>query len=570
MKLYTTILFLALCNIAFAQKQKFQVNGAARSYLFANELQMAESVDSVTARKANYGRTLLDLGFSINPNENTEIISSFRIRNELGGFWGGGVSFNVRQLTLKGVAGGIVKYELGDIDLKMTPYTMYNFVEEGVVNEADAFSIRRDIVHYDMFYMPNNTWRMQGANTKFALEFPKLIKNIEFTGFITRQRPTNGILIPERLFGGGTVKINQSKNLSIGFNNVNVFDLTKTIRDSVQYSNSVFSSDINYTKNVNENTLVGFKTEAGISNVKYRNYRDKNAPQKLDEWFYDAALTSKLVKQNISLNLGFKDIGADFLSPAAQTRRVNFSRFPGVYQQFTNDFIGRPTNQFDVLSGNAETSFKISEQLLPYFAAYNNTNPYGLATPNRRGVYLDFTKSDSTKIKNTFARVAALTESRGSGTNQKKMFLLTEVGTDIYINDFINWEKMIKIDLGLRHEVTFRGGEEFEKLNLTSTLIDAGLSFEFMKKFDLLAGAKVWMVKGNEYNNARNVYNTITNFQPINYNFTENTYAAGLRYRFNDKNQLSAQYQFFDIKHKDKNLVNYGIGQFNLLFSLFF
>ena len=53
-------------------------------------------------------------------------------------------------------------------------------------------------------------------------------------------------------------------------------------------------------------------------------------------------------------------------------------------------------------------------------------------------------------------------------------------------------------------------------------------------------------------------------------NFTENIYAAGLRYRFNDKNSLSAQYQVYDIKHKNDLGINYGISQFNILYSLFF
>ena len=77
------------------------------------------------------------------PNEQTEVIGIFRIRNELGGFWGGGVTFNVRQLTLKGVANNSIRYEVGDIDLKMTPYTLFNNREEGVINESDAFKIRR-------------------------------------------------------------------------------------------------------------------------------------------------------------------------------------------------------------------------------------------------------------------------------------------------------------------------------------------------------------------------------------------------------------------------------------------
>ena len=70
------------------QSQKFQVNGAARTYIFANELNIDQEIDSITPRNANYGHSLLDLGFSIFPNKQTEVIGAFRIRNELGGFWG--------------------------------------------------------------------------------------------------------------------------------------------------------------------------------------------------------------------------------------------------------------------------------------------------------------------------------------------------------------------------------------------------------------------------------------------------------------------------------------------------
>lgn len=570
MKRYILYILLFSPILAISQKEKFQVNGAGRAYYTSNELEISDDIDTVTARNANYGHTLLDLGFSIFPNEETEIISVFRIRNELGGFWGGGVSFNVRQLTLRGVAGGLVKYELGDIDLKMTPYTLFNFNEEGYVNESDAFSLRRDIVHYDMFYTKDNTWRMQGAKANFGLAFPKIIKSIDVKGFITRQRPTDGIQIPERLFGGGTLNVNQSKNLSIAFNSVNIFDLTETIQDSIKYSSNVYTSVIDYKRELNENIIYGVDAEGGLSNVHYKNYSDINAPDSSNEWFYDASFKVNFKKQNVKINLGYKDIGADFITPGAQTRRVNFSKFPGLYQQFTNEFIGRPTSYFDVLSGNAETNFKISDQLVPYYAAYNNTNPYGLATSNRRGVYLVATKSDSTKIKDAFIKVAALTESRGSGTSQKKMFLLAEVGADVYVNDFIDWEKIIKLDLGVRYENTTRNGEVYEKINLSSTLIDAGISIEFAKNLDLLLASKMWFVQGNEYINQRNEFNVIKNFSPINYNFVENLYAGGLRYRFSSKNNLSVQYQLLDVTHKTVSDVNYSIGQINVLFSLFF
>ncbi len=572
------ILFLFSASIIYAQEKKFQINGAARGYYFSNELDIAKSLDTVTTRNANYGHTLLDLGISAFPNKETEIISIFRIRNELGGFWGGGVSFDVRQLTLRGVAGGIVKYEVGDIDLKMTPYTLYNFNEEGYVNEADAFSLRRDIVHYDMFYTNDNTWRMQGAKAQFGLKFPKGIKEINLKGFITRQRPTDGNITPERVYGGGTINIKQSDNLSVAFNSVNVFDLTKTIQDSIQYKNSVHTSQINYMRDLNDNISYGLSSEGGISNAQYKNYSDERAPDLLNEWFYDVALKTKLKKKNITLALGYKDVGADFLSPGAQTRRLDFSKFPGVYQQFTNNFTGRPLSSFDVISANSSNSFKISEELLPYYAAYNNTNPYGLATPNRTGVYFGLTKKDSVKIKDAFFRVAALTQSRAEGTEglSKKNFILLEAGTDIHINDFFNWEKQIKVDLGYRFEHTSRNpekeeeGKRFDIVNLNSSLIDFGLSYEFASKLDLLLGAKIWIVEGVDFMNERNQYNIVDDFTPVEFRFTENTYAAGLRYRFNNENTLSMQYQMFNIQHKDENIADYGINQFNILYSLFF
>lgn len=569
-KIITGILFCISTFLGLSQNQKFQVNGAARGYMFANELDISTDIDTSTIRKSNYGHTLLDLGFSIFPNDKTEVIAMFRIRNELGGFWGGGVNFNVRQLSLKGVAGNVVRYEIGDLDLKMTPYTLFNNIEEGVVNEADAFALRREIVHYDMFYLGDNSWRMQGGKAQFGLNFDKYIENMAFKTFITRQRATDGLAAPERLYGGATVLITQSKKLQIGINNINLFDLTQTISDSIRFNNTVNTINWKYTTDVNDKLAVGIKGESGFSYVEYLNYNDLSAPEKYDDTFLDVALTSEFKNINTTINLGFKDVGPDFLSAGAQTKRIDYGRFPGLFQQITDNVIGRPVNYFDVINFSSENSYKISEVLMTYNAAYSNTNPYGVATPNRRGVYLNATKTDTTKFKESFVEVAMLSEIRGSGTNKTKNFLVARAGTDVYVNDFLGWKKWIKFDVGLQIESTQRGGEVYEKVNLNSSFIEAGLTLEFLENFDLLFGLKMWSVKGNEYQTIRNKYNTVTDFLPVDYNLSENTSAVGLRYRFSDETNLSAQYQKFDLVDKTTNGINYGIGQFNILYNMFF
>jgi hypothetical protein len=563
------IVSLLVPFLGWAQRQKFQINGAARGYYFVNRLEIDPELDSITTRKANYGHTLFDMGVSVFPNESTEVEGIFRIRNELGGFWGGGVAFDVRQLTLRGVAGKVVRYELGDIDLSMTPYTLQNFQEEGVVNEADVFALRRDVVHYDMFYQ-NDTWRMQGAQTSFGLSFDKFIKGLDVSSFLTRQRPTDGIRQPERLFGGGTLTLIQSDRLQLGLNSVNIFDLQRTIPDSIQYKNNVHTGILKFNQPLNEKIKLGLEAEGGISNARYVNYRDPKAPEKRNEWFYDAAAKLDLPTTGISITGGYKDIGADFLSPGAQTKRINFGRFPGLFQQITNNASGRPASYTDFISGATDNSYRISEQLMPYVAAYTYSNPYGLATPNRRGAYLKAERLDSTGFRKSFLQAALLTESRGTGTLEKKRFLLIETGTDWYVNDHLGWKKDIKLDVGLRYELTRRGGQEFEQINLGSMMVDAGLSLEVVDNLDLMGGLKLWRAKGNALIDLRNRYNTIENFDIVDYDFWENAYAGGVRYRFNPRNALSAQYQVFNIRHLDASETDYGISQFTILFSLAF
>ena len=107
MRYFLIILFL-VCSSGFAFSQngkKVQFVGGARS------LNTLAELDSASIPKRSGGYALLDLGIKINPNSNTEVMGMFRINNEYGGFWGGGVNFDVRQLYVRGVANDIFRSE---------------------------------------------------------------------------------------------------------------------------------------------------------------------------------------------------------------------------------------------------------------------------------------------------------------------------------------------------------------------------------------------------------------------------------------------------------------------------
>ena len=168
------ILFLS--TAAFAQqKRAVDFVGGARSLMTNNEISVQDSIaDTATVKKNTGGYALLDLGVNIKPNKNTEILGMFRIRNGFGGFWGSGVTFSVRQLYLKGVISDVVRYQLGDINLKQTPFTLYNHNADRIDSLPAIFNMQQQVVQYEKFYK-QNTWRQQGASIDLGLKFAKYI-----------------------------------------------------------------------------------------------------------------------------------------------------------------------------------------------------------------------------------------------------------------------------------------------------------------------------------------------------------------------------------------------------------
>ena len=103
------------------------------------------------------GYALIDLGVNILPNKNTEILGMIRIKNQLGGFYGAGVTFDVRQLYVKGIISNVVRYQLGDINYKLTPFTFYNNDYDDLMQHPQVFNIQKDIVNYETFYKKSFT-----------------------------------------------------------------------------------------------------------------------------------------------------------------------------------------------------------------------------------------------------------------------------------------------------------------------------------------------------------------------------------------------------------------------------
>ena len=193
------LLFLASLFFAFSLHAQINDNiwfdGFSRSYFTRDALDKSLTDDTISARNTSNGYNLLDLNTHVNPINNIEIFAQLRIRNSFGSFFGSGTEINVRQLKAKGVINNKIRFSIGDLFLKQSKFTLYNYDEELLSYENDMLKFYRDIIHYENFYIENR-WRLQGIQTDFSFKFDRFIRNLDFDFFITRPR--------------GSVQINES------------------------------------------------------------------------------------------------------------------------------------------------------------------------------------------------------------------------------------------------------------------------------------------------------------------------------------------------------------------------
>ncbi len=560
------LFFTTIFTHSFAQKdRKVSFVGGARSVINNNTLKVdGDANDSTTVKKNNGGYALIDLGFNIKPNKSTEIMGMFRIRNEFGGFWGAGVQIDVRQLWIKGVIANSIRYQVGDLNLKQTPFTLYNHHSDQIDSLPSVFALQKNIVDYEKFYLSNNTWRMQGANVDFGFTFNKFIQEVNVNAFINRLNATNFSNVSDRLMGGLSAQLIANKYFQLGYNTNNVFDLKGTVPDSNVFNNSVNTIDFKLKNNFDD-YLISLNGEVGKSIYQFS--FDTLAPR-YDDYFINAYAELDIKKWNVKATLGFLDVGPDFRSIGAQSKDVNYNATPVYFNRYTNDQLIRPIGLFDIISNENIYNRTLSSRLATESPIYNNVLPFGIATNNRTGMYGKLTYKSYRDIELT-GEYYNLSEIRGLGTLFLKKFEFYKLYAGVPINKLINTKKLLFAHVGSNMQFTKRKSpESVENIDLKSMQMSGGIRWEFAPKFELMGGIVYQTNNGNEYTAERNSYSEIIFYNSSTYKLNQQIISGGIRYNFSSNVYLASIYQNSSFKDKTGNIKDFGINQFGLIFNM--
>ncbi len=532
--LLTSALIVALGFTASAQlPAKFSMNGLGRSYITNNKLSgEIMKGDGTTHSEGLGGYNLFDLRNNLAIDSMFQASAEFRVRSEFGAFFGSNTTFKFRQFKMMGTVGDF-KYEIGDIRLQMTPFTVFNFSDMYNKFEGEIFKNRRTITEYENMNSGNG-WLLQGAHLQYKYNGKDW--GLGTYGFVTRTSSTNDANVGDRLLSGARVAATIGESLILGGNYVGLTDVD--IQSSqFSYKNHVGTGDIDYTKAVGSGKL-NIHFEGGASSFKYSDVIN-DSTQSYQDFFFDLK-ASYALSSGLKFGLGYTNVGPFYNSPTAQSRRVADNQNPALFGMVSNATVVRTPILFDRLTSEQVYNAKISGVLTPFMNEYNNASPYGKATPNRTGASL--LVSSDTNMKNICFEVGAdmLNEIIGEGTADKRSFLVVKGGVKLELGKMLDWNRKFDVSVGGRMEKTSRDGKGL--IALTSTVADAGISFEVVKKVDLLLGYKMFSAEGNEFQAPRNDFNQIVNMTEVNINSSQSVASAGLQLRFSPQQAFSVNY----------------------------
>jgi hypothetical protein len=531
---------------------------------------LSDNTNLASKQKSSGGYTLFDLGIYAKPSEVLRASVILRTRSEFGGYFGNGALLSFRQMQLEGLIAKQVKY---DIYLTHTRYTLWNDDSTDTRFEANNFSVRRSIVNYENFYA-GNAWRMQGINTKARIKFKKGVESLGIRVYGGRTMQTNYTTIPDRYFYGGRLDLVQSKYFRIAGNVAGISDIPGTVQHpNTEYQNMVYTTDFGFTLDNNEKFRYGLSGEIGSSNFQLTNNVDSTT-HTYNDYFYDVKAEAAYKPLNLVFSVSYRDVGYNFNSPMAQTRRmsapsnITLNAIPTMNDGVT----ARPINLLDMYSQESNMyNQSISTTLMDYYIQYNIVEPYGKATPNRKGFTFNADLKDNNKLINTSVQVSLLSEGVSEGdslTLAKRNFNLVRAGFVFNLNQLFKFEKLIAINAGIRTESSDRSGAN--PVHLASTLIDLGLDVEVLKNLHLIGGAKMFNVKGNEVHSGRDQLNQIVSYGPVNFDQNQQIIATGLRYDYDKVAYFSMQYQMVNYRDKLIPTMKYDFNQWFFVFGLKF
>ena len=568
--------FLSCISLHAQTNENIWFDGLSRSYFARDAIDKSVTDDTLSVKSTSNGYSLLDLNTHVNPIKNMEIFAQLRIRNSFGSFFGSGTQVNVRQLKAKGIINNKIRFSIGDLFLKQSKFTLYNYDDEILRDENDILKAYRDIINYENFYTENR-WRLHGIQTDFSFKFDRFIRNVGFDFFITRPSGSRQInettYSSDLLFSGSSIFSQINKRISLFGNYVNLFEEESSGTKNISVRNPVYDLSMSYhfgsnKYRVEQKIQTGFSRRYWLHSDLENDMSDYTSNDTKGMYF---ELDNKYLKNDstLFLTVGYRYVDPNFRSAGAQTRRLDYSSNRNtIYPFYTNMSLIRPSSTFDLISDEQLYNQNLSRVLMNFNPIYSNILPYGDATPNRNGVYFNGLINNRKKIFVAKFNASFYSEVIGQGTSEKRNFTLFKGNFKINFHQLLNLENEFILSASSVSEYTKRGGKEISSLNLFSHQMNVSANVELVKKLFVQVSYNQISAFGNEFLTQRDNFGNINYFTSVQIDQKDHLLSSGLLYKIRDNVYANIQYNLWGMKFADQPYLDYNYNRFILILSV--
>ena len=570
------IIFLSAMSLHAQLNENIWFDGLSRSYFARDAIDKSMS-DTLSSKNSSNGYNLLDLNTHVNPIKDFEIFAQLRIRNSFGSFFGSGTQISVRQLSAKGIINNKIRFSVGDLFLKQSKFTLYNYDEELSFFETQILKPYRDIIHYENFYI-DNRWRLQGIQTDFSFKFDRYIRNLDFDFFISRPNGSSQInettYTSDILLSGGSIFSKINKKLSLSLNHINLFEVPSSGTKNISVRNPVYDLSLlhsidNTNYSLKQKLQTGFSSRYWLHSELENEIEDSTSNETQGMYF---EIDNRYIKKDSTLlfKLGYRYVDPNFRSAGSQTRRIDYidGNNNTIYPFYTNMSVPRQPSLFDLVSDEQLYNQDISSLLMAFNPIYSNILPYGDATPNRSGVYLNAKINNSNKLILVKIKTGFYKEIIGQGALEKRSFRLLKGSLKINLHKSLNLKKELSLIASSESERTARGGDEISSLNLISNHMNISVNAELAKKFFVQASYKQFNANGNEFLIQRDNFGNITYYTPSQIDQKDHMLSIGTMYKFRKNVYANVHYNWWGLKFVDQPSLDYKYNRLLLILSV--
>jgi len=534
--------------------KKIRFSSYARGLMSAEGLR--EDSDSL-GKAVMPGYALTDMGLHILPHSQVEIHAQLRVRSEYGGFWGSGLTLDLRQMWIRGLVNQKLRYQVGDVDYRMSPFTFYNHEEWILSNPSLLNSPTLGMIEYDLFQNSNRTRRQQGVVVEMGGVIDPWDLSLNASLFTTRLAASDFGSTPDRLLSGGRLRWNAGSSLHGKVNFVQLYDLARTANQPYLLHHPVLSTEWGWAPSPAQGRFWSVDAEAGLTRLGW-NKADPGNPTVQDRptltdgfgWLrWESPLgRRKSGRSPWKGSLQAWYTGSDYRSAAAQTKRINATRSPMAFKRLESMNVLRPMSLNDLYRDASLYQTQVVAGLMEYDPGYGNALPYGLATPNRQGLGLNLaTTVDSTSPWNQSLEVQVMTDVKGQGVRNRRVFWLADWRNEWRLHRLLNLRKAWSLSTLVRMEQTTRPDATGDAIRSEVALNNLQASFqtrwELGASWSVFAEWQLYKSLGHDYYAVRNAYSEVVDYARADLDRSEQWIGAGLQYTMGDRfeAQLSTQ-----------------------------